>query len=290
MRREIWAVASVVVAAAAAAPLAAQETFVFRYAPSVGALVRTYTEQRAVTTFNGFPALPDGATLEVEARIYGHQRVIGEEDGTLVVEATIDSTRNRRRVDQGPWRDVADSSLVGHPAVARLTSQFSVSGFRSAAPTDGDVFRPVGAMVAGLDFAFPGEPVAVGQTFPAGGRIHMRVRAAEETGVAVDETVFGDLALTLDSVVRREDDALAYLSFNGALTPRTTSQQAESGASSGTYTGRFAGRLVWSRSWNAFVSGVARVRVDGRVTAETPRGLVAASAVWDTTVRHQVRP
>lgn len=292
MRREAAiAAVAVVLLGVSLAPLAAQATYVFRYAPPAGAAVRTLTEVRTVTTFTGFPALPDGATLEEERRMHAHHLVQAEEDGAWVVAATIDSIWSRRRLEEGQWRDVPDSALVGRPAVARLSSQFAVAGFRTAAPTDGEVFRPVGAMVAGLDFAFPGEPVAVGQTFSTGGRIHLRVRAAPESGVAVDETVFGDLALTLDSVVvHAGDDTLAYLRFGGALTPRTASQQGESGATAGSFTGAFAGRLVWSRGWNAFVSGVARVRVEGRVTAETARGLVAASAVWDATIRHQVRP
>jgi hypothetical protein len=145
-------------------------------------------------------------------------------------------------------------------------------------------------MVAGLDFAFPGEPVSVGQSFPTGGRIQLRVQAAPETGVTVDEMVFGDLVLTLDSIVPHAGDELAYLRLGGGLTPRTSSQESEGGNRAASFSGSFVGRLVWSRRWNAFVSAVSRIRVEGRITAETPRGLVAASAVWDTTVRHQVRP
>jgi hypothetical protein len=243
-----------------------------------------------VTQFTGFPALPDGATVEDERRIEGRHRAVREENGLWLVEASIDTAWGRRRVDQGTWRDVADSLPVRRPAVALVSTQFSVSGFRTAGPDDGEVFRPVGAMVAGLDFAFPGEPVSPGQSFATGGRIQLRVRASPETGVGVDETVFGDLVLTLDSVVQQAGDELAYLRLGGGLTPRTASQESEGGHRAGSFTGAFVGRLVWSRRWNAFVSGVARVRVEGRITAETPRGLVAASAVWDATVRHQVRP
>jgi hypothetical protein len=276
--------------AAVVTPLAAQDAFTFAYAPSPGAGARTLTEIRTVTTFTGFPALPDGATLEEERRIEGRHRTVGEEQGVWLVEATIDTVWTRRRLDQGAWGDVTDSLPIRRPAVALMSSQFSVAGFRTAGAGDGEVFRPIGAMVTGLEFSFPGEPVAVGQSFPTGGRIRLRVRAAPETGVGVDETVFGDLALTLDSIVRQGNDELAYLRLGGALVPRMTSQESESGSSAGSFTGAFAGRLVWSRAWNAFVSGVARIRVEGRMTAETPRGLVSASAVWDATVRHQVRP
>jgi hypothetical protein len=284
-----WA-GGLLLGAALAAPLAAQEGFTFTYAPVVGGGARTITEIRTVTTFNGFPALPDGSTLEEERRIEARHRAMGETNGLWLVESVIDTVWSRRRLDQGPWRDVADSLPVRKAAVALLSSQFAVTGFRTSGPDDGDVFRPVGAMVAGLDFSFPGEPVDVGQTFSTGGRIHVRVRTTPESGLGVDETIFGDLSLTLDSVSRQGGDVLAYLRLGGGLTPRTTSLADESGAAAGTYTGAFVGRLIWSSRWNAFVSGVARVRVEGRVTAETARGLVAATAVWDTTVRHQVRP
>jgi hypothetical protein len=277
-------------ALALASPLPAQDTLTFRYAPLVGTGARTITEVRTVTTFNGFPGLPDGSTLEEERRIEARHRSMGESNGLWLVESVIDTVWSRRRLDQGPWRDRVDSLPVRKPAVALVSSQFAVTGFRSSGPEDGEVFRPVGAMVAGLDFAFPGEPVAAGQTFSTGGRIHVRVRTTPESGLGVDETVFGDLSLTLDSIVRESGDELAYLRLGGGLTPRTTSLAGEAGSTAGTYTGAFVGRLVWSRRWNAFVSGVARVRVEGRVTAETGRGLVAATAVWDTTVRHQVRP
>lgn len=289
MRRSVRMALMMVVAGAA--PLAGQDAYAFRYAPATGAAVRTLTEMRTITTFTGFPALPDGSTLEEERRVYGHHVVQAEDEGGWLVAAEIDSIRGRRRLEAEPWRDLRDSTLVGRTAVARLTSQFAVAGFRTAAPTDGEVFRPVGAMIAGLDFAFPGEPVTVGQAFPTGGRIHLRVTASPETGVAVDETVFGDLVLTLDSVVRTGVDTLAYLRFGGALTPRTTSPGGEGGAATaGSFTGSFAGRLIWSSGWDAFVAGVARVRVEGRVTARTARGRVAANAVWDATLRHQVRP
>jgi hypothetical protein len=288
--RHRTAAAGAVAAALLGAPAAAQDVFIFTFAPAAGAVVRTLTELRTVTSFTGFPALPDGSVLEDERRIEGRHRAVREENGLWLVEAAIDTVWSRRRTDQGPWRDLTDSLPTRRPAVALVSSQFSVTGFRTANPADAEVFRPVGAMVAGLDFGFPGEGVAVGQAFPTGGRIQLRVQAAPETGVGVDETVFGDLVLTLDSIVRQDADELAYLRLGGGLAPRTTSQQGEGGGTAGSFSGAFVGRLVWSRRWNAFVSGVARIRVEGRITAQTPRGLVAASAVWDATVRHQVRP
>jgi len=225
------------VAAAAAAPLAAQETYTFTFAPPPGAVVRTLTELRTVTQFTGFPALPDGATMEEERRIEAWHRAAGEENGLWLVEAAVDTAWGRRRLDQAAWRDVTDSFPLGRPAVALVSSQFAVAGFRTSGPDDGEVFRPVGAMVAGLDFAFPGQPVAVGQSFGTGGRIQLRVRAAAETGVAVDETLFGDLALTLDSVVRQDGDELAYLRLGGALTPRSVSLESEGGNRAGSFSG-----------------------------------------------------
>ncbi|MDH4044824.1 MAG: hypothetical protein OEW06_10220, partial [Gemmatimonadota bacterium] len=194
------------------------------------------------------------------------------------------------RQDDGTWRDRADSSFIGRPAQAILSPLFHIVGIRTSGETDGEVLQTLGAYAADLGFTFPDGPVAVGETFSTGGRLRARVRTDAATGLAVDEVVFGDLALTLDSVAGTGEAQLAYLHFQGGLTPRTAAAASEDGDVVTALSGAFAGRLVWSAQWGAFVSGALRIRVTGRVRVQRPGGQETAEATWDRTVVHRVRP
>ena len=271
-------------------PAAAQSRAILRFVPELGRVTRTLTEVKTATTLVGFPAVPDRATFAEETWISATQRVarIGE-DGA-VVEVTIDSIRGRVRLGDQLWTDYADSTLIGGAAQAIVSPQFKVVGIRSTGPRDGEILQALGAFAAGLDFVFPEGPVMAGETFATGGRLRARIRTDSATGLAIDEVVFGDLALTLDSAVQAGAERLAYLHFQGTLTPRTAAMAGESGDVVTALSGAFAGRLVWSEQWGAFVSGAVRIRVTGRIRAQGPRGEEAAEATWDRTVIHQVRP
>jgi hypothetical protein len=271
-------------------PAAAQSQAVLRFVPELGRLTRTLTEVKTTTTLVGFPAVPDGAAYEEETWIGVTQRVARMDEDGVVVEVTIDSIRGRVRLAGEPWRDYADSTLIGGTAQAVMSPQFAVVGIRSSGPRDGEILQALGAFAAGLDLVFPEAAVTAGETFVTGGRVRARVRTDRATGIAVDEVVFGDLSLTLDSAVEAGPDQLAYLRFQGALTPRTAAAAGEGGDNVTALSGGFAGRLVWSEQWGAFVSGVVRIRVTGRIEAQTPRGRESAEAIWDRTVTHRVRP
>jgi hypothetical protein len=285
-RRDLLAVGLLVLGGG---PAAAQGQAVLRFVPELGRLTRTLTEVKTTTTLVGFPAVPDRAAFEEETWIGVTQRVarIGE-DGA-VVEVTIDSIRGRVRLAGEPWTDHADSTLLGS-AQAIISPRFAVVGIRSTGPRDGEILQALGAFAAGLDFTFPEGPVTAGETFATGGRLRARVRTDNATGLAIDEVVFGDLALTLDSAVQAGPDRLAYLHFQGTLAPRTAAVAGEDGDVVTALSGGFAGRLVWSEQWGAFVSGAVRIRVTGRIRAQRPRGEETAEAMWDRTVVHRVRP
>jgi hypothetical protein len=171
-----------------------------------------------------------------------------------------------------------------------VSPQLGIVEERSANATDDEVLRLVRGLVAARGFAFPAVPVRVGETFATGGQVAARVRVAAETGLAIDETLRADVALTLDSVVAVQSDTLAYLRFGGTFPATTRASEDETGSREETFSGGFAGQLIWSQGWSAFVSGAARVRVEGLVRAQTPGGVVNARGIWDTTILHQVRP
>jgi hypothetical protein len=238
----------------------------------------------------GFPAVPDGAAFEAEARVGASQRVLSLDPDGAVVAVTVDSVWGRVRAGTEPWVDRVDTGLVGRSAQAVLSPRFGIVGIRTTGPADADVLLLLGAGAAGLGFAFPQRPLAVGESYETGGRIRTRVRTDPATGIAVDEVVFGDLALTLDSVTVTGVDTLSHFHFRGAFAPRTAAVEGEEGDVVTTLSGAYAGRLVWSTQWGAFVAGAVRMRVDGRIETTGPGGAQDAQATWDRLILHSVRP
>lgn len=273
----------------AAEPAAAQAVR-FVYAPQLGQLTRTVTESRTTTTLVGFPSVPDGAVVESEVAISASQRVVRFEDERVVLDVVVDSVRGRQRLDGGRWVDVAEGVLVGQVARAVVSPRFGIVGLRSSNPTDADVLQTLGAFAAGLGFSFPDTAVTVGTTFATGGRLRARVRTEAGTGLALDEVVFGDLALTLDSVAGAGPNQVSYLTLRGEFAPRVAAEGGESGDVVTTLSGAFAGRLAWSAGWGAFVSGALRLRVTGEIRFAGARGTQTARATWERTVIHHVRP
>jgi hypothetical protein len=288
--RDLFVLATAGVGWLAGSRIAAQQSVVLRYRPEMGRVTRTLTEVRTTTTLTGFPAVPDGATFEDQARISATLRVAGDAPDGTVVAVTIDSISARSRMGTDPWVDRGDTLLVGRAAEAIVSPRFDVVGIRSRGPTDADVLQTMGAGVIGLGFTFPQEAVTVGEAFETGGRVRTRVTTEASTGVAVDEVVFGDLALVLDSVTVVGADTLSYFQFRGAVAPRSGAAAGEASDVVTSTSGGFAGRLVWSARWGAFVSGAVRVRVQGRITTTGPGGPVEAHATWDRLIVHSVRP
>jgi len=273
-----------------AGPAAAQEAAPLRFVPELGRLTRTLTHVRTTTTLVGFPAVPDRAAFQEETWISATQRVVRMGEDGAVVEVTVDSIRGRARLGEEPWTDRVDATLIGASAQAIVSPRFQVVGIRSTGPRDAEILQALGAFVTGVDFAFPEGAVSPGDTFVTGGRLRARVRTEASTGIPIDEGVFGDLSLTLDSATQAGAERLAFVHFQGALTPRTAAAAGEDGDVVTALTGAFAGRLVWSEQWGAFVSGAVRIRVTGRIRVESPRGEDTAEATWDRTIVHQVRP
>lgn len=288
-RRDLLALALIGTVGAVARPAAAQQSVVMRYQPELGRLMRTLTEVRTTTTLVGFPAVPDGAAFQTEQRISATMRVTGHEADGAVVSVAVDSVTGRRRMGTEAWLDRGDTLLAGRTAEAIVSPRFAVAGIRSRGPADADVLQLLGAGVIGLGFSFPQNAVTVGETFETGGRVRARVTTEASTGLALDEVVFGDLSLTLDSVNVVSGDTLGYFQFRGPFAPRSTPVEEGSSGSVST-SGAFAGRLVWSSRWAAFVSGAVRVRVEARVTTPAVPNATPAQATWDRIIIHSVRP
>ncbi|HEX9728165.1 MAG TPA: hypothetical protein VGA37_06660 [Gemmatimonadales bacterium] len=288
MRPDVCVAVSALGFAITASSLAAQQT-PLRFGPTAGTVVHTLTEVRTVTTLFGFPALPDGAAFEHDRRVSATQRVVAAEEGGWTVAVEIDSVRARRRAPEGAWLAVVDTGSVGQPVRLVMTPRFAMAAVHTAIAADHDVLRVMGAWVAGRGFAFPEGPVAAGGTFETGSAFRFVAALIPEQGMTLRVPLSGPVLMQVDSVVANESDEVTYLSFTGSFAPETVATGGEAGNAQSSLAGGYAGRLIWSRGWNAFVSGVVRVRVEGQVTAESAAGAFSGHVQWEATITHQVR-
>ncbi len=90
--------------------------------------------------------------------------------------------------------------------------------------------------------------------------------------------------VTVDSLVARANDTLAYLSVRGGFAPRAA--QGAGGASGGDV----VGSLVWSTGWSTFVSGAMRIRLRVGLGGSAGAPDEEVGLLLERTVRHQVRP
>ncbi len=202
--------------------------------------------------------------------------------GEPVVHLVFDSLRTRVREGTAAWREHRPAKPNGLWLQVRLDPQLRERGLAG----------PAGR--AGAEFLLELATGYRGLTLPDhwlreadGWAVQSPVRAALGDGTsagAAELAVEG--FVTVDSVVRRSSDTLAYLSVAGVIAPRVLR------AADGTlqrFSGEARGALVWSTAWRTFVSVATRTRitVDLEGASRTTR---PGRVVLETTVRTSVRP
>lgn len=287
MRRSVW----LLMAAMLAIPRAAHgQGAILRFAPAGGLVAHVLEQTRTFTTLTGFPAVPDGARFEQLVRVGATERIAPRTAGGWTVTVTVDSVLRRVRPMDGTWRDEPDTALVGRSARASVNDRFQITGIESSGTSDAAILRMLGGSVAGLAFAFPDSGLAVGDSFSTGARFIYTAHAPAAGGLKAEATLSGDLVLHVDSIVETGGDSLTYFSFRGPFMPAAVESQSEAGALRGTFQGAFGGVLIWSKAWSAFVSAVNRVRVAAQLRVASSSGAFDASARWDATITHRIRP
>jgi hypothetical protein len=205
-------------------------------------------------------------------------------DEEFSVHLTLDSVRVRRRESTTPWQEFTvtarDSQWVQLTLDRRLRMRRVV---RPAALVERGVLDQLIVGVPG--FTVPDRPVRAGDqwrvavTLP-GDAPGANVALASERPVLVAHG-----AVTVDSLVGRARDTLAFLSVDGRIDPESTT------APDGVrimYGGHVTGTLIWSSGWGGLVSGAVRYEV---VADETgPGGPLSRRLLIETTVRHAVLP
>jgi hypothetical protein len=285
-------------AMAVPSPTHAQQSIVLRYRPQPRTRVHTlWWIQGRTTLREGAPEVTalDSIMVETELLRSLTSQVLEERGDYFVVRVRHDSTRGRARPVGGVWRDIPGLgdrvTEIQMLVDARLrVADLQVTAGDSLTPFEIQVLR---GYASSLEFTLPDSAIAAGDTWTAD--IVLPVVGArgfgEETPVAqqfVDQPeVIARSAFTVDSLVPRSSDTLAYLTVQGGFVPAVAPVEREGVRRTLTLTGAFGGSLIWSTGWNAFVAGAFRTRatttaVGGEGGAVTLRSEVSS--------RFQVRP
>lgn len=281
----------------------AQQTIRLRYSPQAGRSVRTVSWTDLSMTFGDLPGTAEAApadTLRIDLEMVQSvtERVMNAEAGRFVVERTIDSTRSRMRAMAGPWQDVPIDSAALPMARIVVTDRLQIEQFAltqgdSAAPSAEWLRNPAGS----FELTLPEDAVAVGESwttdlvFPLPGNRAALAEAGADA-VATGVELVARVTVTLDSLVTRGTDTLAFTRVQGSFLPLTLSEAAEVADGTASIRGAFGGSLIWSTGWDAWVSGAARARLTVQIemagTEETPAAGVQVRV--DSETRFQVRP
>ncbi len=219
--------------------------------------------------------------------------------GQLVMEVRHDSTRGRVRPVGGAWRDLAESLPPPVTVRMRMDDRLRVldAAVVGADTISVGLLQALRGSAARFEFAFPEAPVAVGQPWTSDVVLPIEVGAYgleqemplppsldQEVGFVARST------FSLDSLVVRATDTLAFLKVQGNLMPTTLTGVEETGHAPMSVRGAFAGSFIWSTGWNAFVAGAVRTRVTMRAaTAGQAAGVPVVALRLDLFERLQIR-
>jgi hypothetical protein len=260
-------------AVAVSACRAEAQTVLLRFRPPVGTRVHTLWQVEVQST------LTEGAGLPVlRAEAAGMRsissRVLELRDDARVVRVERDSARYRWRAAAGPWVAVADTGSAAPSALLVVDDRLRVS--ESGTPAPAGARSELRAFAGGLETPLPEGPVAAGDSWSA----DIVVPLVEPTGLEDEPDVGRWLAradamvarstFTVDSLVDRGRDTLAYLVVRGTFLPATQVAAVEAAEGRSRLDGTFAGQFIWSTGWQAYVSGAVRIALRLQVLRGLP--------------------
>jgi len=276
----------------------AQQSIRLRYTPTVGQWLQTLRWFDVTSTISEGPGGEDSLTIQsTGVRSLSH-RVMDVQDNRHVLEVTRDSTRVRTRPEGGVWAVRADTGgsqdrarVIVDDRMRVLDAQLLTEEMAGHATLES--FR---AFSTGLEFTLPEQSVAVGQEWASDVVLPFDEPTGieEEPGVSTWLRRVGDIVarstFTLDSLVDRGTDTLAFLHVQGTFLPTTISSAAEAAEGRARIAGAFGGRMIWSTGWNTFVSGAIRTQVHMATFVGMPQDEAPGLTVSvDVSSRFQVR-
>jgi hypothetical protein len=246
----------------------------------------------------GVPAL-DSITVEATTLHSYTSTVVGTRITSAVLQISHDSTRARYRVPGGAWRDLPE--VRGRTSSARVVADdrlrvSDVEVLTGDSLTNREV-QQYRAFASGLEFALPEGPITGGDSWTSDIVVAL-TRPLGLEGETVLETmpvepeVLARSTITLDSLVVRPTDTLAYLRVQGSFLPTGPTEEEAPSAPFAGITGAFGGSYIWSTGWNAFVSGALRTRATLTMerSEEIEQTVLEVTLSMDHSTRFQVRP
>lgn len=265
---------AVIAGVAVGGPRAAAQEIRLAYTPVDGVEVhRVFQVYTRVT-------LRDSASTTREFAELGGMREVALRgaDRVRVVHLSYDSLLVRFREGDDPWREAAGRGDSAWMQV-HLDSALRVGVTRAGGGSTGA--RTLLTLITGVPgLTLPTHPVRAGETWEAD-------LGVEPSRGTLPEVTDGTLQLrvralvTVDSLVVRAHDTLAYLRVGGRVVP----EQAFAGSALARVSGALEAQLVWSTGWGEFVSAVTHSRLEAQLRGPARRGTI----VVETTIRQQVR-
>lgn len=239
----------------------------------------------------------DSIEVQLSLRQYLTEQVTDVQPGRFSVWRTVDSTRVRVRAQGEDWQEAPGSRVPRTSARVMLNDRYQISDFQlERRDTLTGLVRDFLRTPQGMELALPENPVAAGASWSTD--IVFPFSYSEALSGEGDELPVQDAELvtratiTVDSIVVRAPDTLAYMRVSGNFLPVTITEAAETADAVTTLTGGMAGTLIWSTGWSAFVAGSTRsvLTAEVRLTAPGVERSQGMGMRFDATNRFQVRP
>lgn len=268
----------------------AQGTISLQFRPTPGRFVHTIYQMNADLVFVGLPAIPDSTPGEVTALVSETQRVLARNDSTVVLQLVYDSVRARHRVSGDVWEDFAFGRTPAGPL--EMFADPSLATTPRALPPDTLRFRMMQGLAGELFIGLPTESLEPGGLWGTEATFPYTVALPDDSTVLMSAVLSGNAIGTLDSLVLRATDSLAYVTVRGELRPHVQPSpfRFDERPTVAEVWGTFASTLIWSTGWNTFVSGATRARIHTRVEAPAGSGVPDARVTANVTARFRIRP
>ncbi len=262
-----------------------------RYRPVVGSAyhMHVWTTTTSVLTSQAGAR----STWDYEGRESVTRRVVGSSSGSHHVVITRDSVQARIRRG-GEWESLADVAMVHPPVTLVVDDRFRVTSLTGGPVVGSQLYR---GLAGGTEVALPLDPVAPNDVWRTEMAFRLITNAVPNQSIDVqeariDERLPATATISLDSVLVRGGDTLAFMTYEAAIVPVIRAVPTEVANSNVTINGTSRGRLIWSTAWDAYVSGTTETHIEMRVRVvvigEDPTITLALDT--DVVSRFQVRP
>ena len=214
------------------------------------------------------------------------QVIVGGVTGEPVMHLAFDSLISRVRNAGEQWRELRVGGLDTLWVQVDVDRRMRLGDARTVAVNPGQgLLIDLASGVPGLEL--PTQEIRAGGTWHQD--IEMAIGAfAIRTLEGLGNTVSTRIEFTVDSIVPRTRDTLAYLSFAGMF--RAKVQHLDDGGVRRT-SGGVRGTLIWSSGWRTIVSESARTQIRVAIHIDgMPDSPMRELGIVDTTVQTQVQP